>query len=95
VTGIYLLIFKIIARCIRLEAKLDEVQITRPMGSRRSAVRVTRGFGKNRIFFQKVAQKVSKLKKCQKICNKAQIESPNFQHQTTFEILKYLQQTMF
>jgi hypothetical protein len=44
------------------------------------------------IFFEKVAQKVSKPPK---ISNKAQTESPKYLHQTTFETLKYLQQTMF
>jgi hypothetical protein len=65
------------------------------MGSRGSAIRVTRGFGKNSPIFQKVAQKISKLKKCQNICNKPQIQSPNYQHKTTFETIKNLKQTMF
>jgi hypothetical protein len=51
---------------------------------------------KNCPSFQKVAQKVSKLKKkCQNILNEAQIESPDYLHQTTFETLKYLQQALF
>jgi hypothetical protein len=50
---------------------------------------------KNCPIFQKVAQKVSKLQKSQNILNKAQIESPDYLHQTTFETLKYLQQALF
>jgi hypothetical protein len=50
---------------------------------------------KNHPIFQKVAPKVSKTKKCQNIYNKAQIESPKYLHQTTFETLENLQQTMF
>jgi hypothetical protein len=56
--------------------------------------------------FQKVAQTVSKAKKAkisttklylkgQNIYNKALFESPKHLHQTTFETLQYLQQTMF
>jgi hypothetical protein len=56
--------------------------------------RVTRRFEKSPIF-QKVAQTVSKPRKGQNIYNKAQFESPKHLHETTFENLKYLQQTMF
>jgi hypothetical protein len=49
---------------------------------------------KNRQFFQKIAQKVAKSKKVQKIYNKAQFESPKHLQQTIFETLKYLQQAM-
>ncbi len=48
----------------------------------------------NAHFFQKVVQTVFKLKKCQNIYNKAQLERPKHLHQTTFEPLKYLQQSM-
>jgi len=41
-----------------------------------------------------MAQKVAKSKKGQNIYNKAQFESPKHLQQTTFETLKYLQQTM-
>jgi hypothetical protein len=44
-------------------------------------------------FFKK-AQKVAKSKKGQNIYNKAQFERPKHLHQTTFETLKYLQQTI-
>ncbi len=46
---------------------------------------------KNCPIFQKVAKKVSKLKTCQNKCIKAEIESPKYLHQTTFETLKCLQ----
>jgi hypothetical protein len=42
--------------------------------------------------FQKAAQTVSKPKKAKL---RAQFESPKHLHQSTFETLKYLQQTMF
>jgi hypothetical protein len=45
--------------------------------------------------FQRIAQKATNSKKGQIIYNKAQFESPKHLHQTTFETLKYLQQTMF
>jgi len=41
----------------------------------------------------KVAKAVAK-QKCHNVYIKAQIESPKHQHQTTFETLKYLQQTI-
>jgi len=50
---------------------------------------------KNHPIVQKVAQKVSKPKNAKIYNNKAQIKSTKYLHQTTFEILKYLQQTMF
>jgi hypothetical protein len=43
----------------------------------------------------KAIQKVSKPRKCQNIYNKAQIESPKYRHQTTFETLKYLNKPCF
>jgi hypothetical protein len=52
---------------------------------------VAKGFEKNHPIFQKVAQTVQKD---QNIYNKVQFESPKHVHQTTFETLKYLQQTM-
>jgi hypothetical protein len=45
--------------------------------------------------FQRIAHKVAKSRKGQNIYNKAQFGSPKHPHQTTFETLKYLQQTMF
>jgi hypothetical protein len=45
-------------------------------------------------FSKKIAQKVAKLKKVQNIYNKAQFENPKHLQQTTFETLKYPQQTM-
>ncbi len=45
--------------------------------------------------FQRRVPKVTKSKKGQNIYNKAQFESPKHLHQSTFETLKYLQQTMF
>jgi hypothetical protein len=45
--------------------------------------------------FSKKSQKSCQVKKGQNIYNKAQFESPKHIHQTTFETLKYLQQTMF
>jgi hypothetical protein len=56
---------------------------------------VTRQLEKNCQIFQRIAQKVTKSKKGQNIYNKAQFENPKHLHQTTFETLKYLQQTMF
>jgi hypothetical protein len=50
---------------------------------------------KNCQFFQRIAQKVAKSQKGQNIDTKAQFENPKHLHQTTFETLKYLQQTMF
>jgi hypothetical protein len=44
--------------------------------------------------FQKITQKVAKSKKNQNMYNKAQFESPKHVRQTTFETLKYLQQTI-
>jgi hypothetical protein len=44
--------------------------------------------GGNCLIFQKVAPKISKLKNCQNVYNKAQIESPKYLHQSTFENLK-------
>jgi hypothetical protein len=49
---------------------------------------------KNCPIFRKVAQK-SPSQKRQNIYNKAQFESPKHLHQTTFETLKFLQQSMF
>jgi hypothetical protein len=45
--------------------------------------------------FSKNIPKSCKVKKGQNIYNKAQFESPKHLHQTAFETLKYLQQTMF
>ncbi len=42
-----------------------------------------------------VAKNSCQPKKCQNIKIKAQLESPKCLHQTDFETLKYLQQTMF
>jgi hypothetical protein len=56
---------------------------------------VTRILEKNSPNFSKIAQQVAKYKKGQNIYNEAQFESPKHLHQTTFETLKYLQQTMF
>jgi hypothetical protein len=56
---------------------------------------VTRRFEKKiHPIFQKVAQKVTKPKKCLNIYNKRQFGSPKHMHQnqTIFETLKYLQQ---
>jgi hypothetical protein len=49
----------------------------------------------NNPIFQKIAQQVSNSKKRQNICNKTEIESSKYLHRTTFETIKYLQQTMF
>jgi hypothetical protein len=49
--------------------------------------------GKSAQNLENVAQTVAKAKKYQKIYIKAQFESPKHVHQTTFEPLKYLQQT--
>jgi hypothetical protein len=57
--------------------------------------RVTRRFEKKLPNFSKSSSKSLQRKKGQNIYNKAQYESPKHLHQTTFEILKYLQQTMF
>jgi hypothetical protein len=48
---------------------------------------------KKLTIFKKVAQTVSKAKRGQNIYNKAQFESPEHLHQTTFGTLKCLQQT--
>jgi hypothetical protein len=56
--------------------------------------RVTRRLEKNRQIFPKIAPKVAKSTKGQNIYNKAQFESPKHLQQTTFETLKYIQQTM-
>ncbi len=56
---------------------------------------MTRKFEKTNHFLKKVAQTVSKAKRGQSVYNKAQFESPEHLHQTTFGNLKYLQQTMF
>jgi hypothetical protein len=56
---------------------------------------VTGRLEKNRQIFQRIAQKVAKSKNGKNIYNKAKFESPKHLHQTTFETLKYLQQTMF
>jgi hypothetical protein len=48
----------------------------------------------NKITHLKKAKKVS-YQKSLNVSNKAEIESPKYIHQTTFETLKYLQQTMF
>ncbi len=47
------------------------------------------------IFFSKNSPKSHQVKKGQNICNKAQFQSPKHLHETTFETLKYPQQTMF
>jgi hypothetical protein len=65
------------------------------ISQRKYSSRVTRRLEKNRPIFQKEAQNVSKSKRGQNGYNKAQFESPKHLHQTTFETLKYLQQTMF
>jgi len=57
--------------------------------------RVTRRFEKNRPIFVKRSPNILKAKKGQNIYNKAQFEREKHLHQTTFEILKYLQQIMF
>jgi hypothetical protein len=49
---------------------------------------------KNCQIFLKIAQKVTKSEKGQNIYNKAEFENPKHLQQTTFETLKYLQQTM-
>ncbi len=49
---------------------------------------------KNLPNFSKIAQKVAKSKKGQNIYNNAQFESQKHLRQTTFETVKYLQQTM-
>jgi hypothetical protein len=46
-------------------------------------------------FIKKSSPKSLQVKKGQNIYNKAQFESPKHHHQTTFETLKFLQQTMF
>ncbi len=46
-------------------------------------------------FFKKLPKMEPKKYLNQNIYNKAQIESPKYLHQTTFETLKYLQQTIF
>jgi hypothetical protein len=46
-------------------------------------------------FWKKVAKTVTIAKKCQNIFTKAQFEGPRYLQQTTFETLKYQQQTMF
>jgi hypothetical protein len=46
---------------------------------------------KNCQIFQRIAQKSRQVKKTAK----AQFENPKHLYQTTFETLKYLQQTMF
>jgi hypothetical protein len=45
--------------------------------------------------FSKSSPESLQVKKGQNVYYKAQFESPKHQHQTTFETLKYLQQTMF
>ncbi len=50
---------------------------------------------KNFAQFFKNSPKSLQVKKGQNIYNKARFESPKHLHQTTFEILKLLQQTMF
>jgi hypothetical protein len=55
---------------------------------------VTGKVGKNLAqLLEKVAKKVTKPKKCQIICLKAQFESSKHLHKTTFETLKHLQQS--
>jgi len=51
--------------------------------------------GKKLPNFSKNSPKSCQVKKGQNIYNKAQFENPKHLHQTTFETLKYLQQTMF
>jgi len=46
------------------------------------------------IFSSKSSQNCLQATKCQNIYIKAKFESPKHPNQTTFEILKYLQQTM-
>jgi hypothetical protein len=55
---------------------------------------VTRKLEKNCQIFQIIAPKSCQVKKGQNIYNKAQFESPKPMQQTTFETLKYPQQTM-
>jgi hypothetical protein len=61
----------------------------------RSVIRVTRRFEKKIAQFFKSSLNGLQVKKGQNIYNKAQFEYPKHLHQTTFETLKYLQQTMF
>jgi hypothetical protein len=51
--------------------------------------------GQGDQIFSKNSPKSCQVKKGQNIYNKAQFENPKHLHQTTFETLKYLQQTMF
>ncbi len=55
--------------------------------------RVTRRFEKEMPIFSKNSQKVAKSKKGQNI--KFNLKAQKHLQQTTFETLKYLQQTMF
>jgi hypothetical protein len=57
--------------------------------------RVTKDLKKNSPNFSKSNPKSLQGKKGQNIYNKAQFESPKHLLQTTFETLKYQQQTMF
>jgi hypothetical protein len=52
-------------------------------------------FFKNLANFSKSSQKSVQVKNVLNIYIKAQFESPKHLHQTTFETLKYVQQTMF
>jgi hypothetical protein len=53
-----------------------------------------RRLGKKIVKFSKNRPKSCQVKKGQNIHNKAQFGSPKHRQQTTFETLKYLQQTM-
>jgi hypothetical protein len=58
--------------------------------------RVTRRFEKQKLpILSKSSPNSLRAKKGQNIYIKAQFESPKHLHQTTFETLKCLQQTMF
>ncbi len=50
--------------------------------------------GKKFAQFLKSSQNSFQAQKCQNIYIKALFESPNYLHETTFETLKYVQQTM-
>jgi hypothetical protein len=57
--------------------------------------RVTRIFEENLPNISKSSPSGLQVKKGQNIYNRAQFENTKHLHQTTFETLKYLQQTMF
>jgi hypothetical protein len=65
-----------------------------PTSVSNNTARVTRRLEKKLPNFSKNSPKSHQVKKGQNIYNKAQFESQKHLHQTTFETLKYLQQTM-